>query len=178
MSDNGDRESEFEALFAAHYSDLFGYVVRRAPFASAEDVLAETFLVAWRRADRVPVDALPWLLAVARRVLANQHRGDRRRDALISRLRTGSTDAIARWELPSTLDPELAGALASLSEREREALLLVAWEGLDAERAARAAGCSQAAFRVRLHRARRRVAARLDAPRPSSSLTSVSKEAP
>jgi RNA polymerase sigma-70 factor (ECF subfamily) len=177
MSDNSDGEKEFEALFAAHYSDVFGYVVRRAPIASAEDVLAETFLVAWRRADRVPDDALPWLLAVARHVLANQRRGDRRRGALISRLRAGSPDAITQWEAPNTFDPKLAGALASLSEPQREALLLVAWDGLDAERAARAAGCSQAAFRVRLHRARSRVTARLGAPRPSSSVPPVSKEA-
>jgi RNA polymerase sigma-70 factor (ECF subfamily) len=60
-----------------------------------------------------------------------------------------------------SLGPELASALASLTDHEREALLLVAWDELSAGDAARVAGCSTAAFRVRLHRARQRVAGRL-----------------
>jgi RNA polymerase sigma-70 factor (ECF subfamily) len=178
MSDNSDAVRAFDALFAAHSSDVLGYVVRRAPLASAEDVLAETFLVAWRRADRVPDDALPWLLGVARRVLANQRRGDLRSDALTSRLRAALTGPTIPWEAPTTLSPELAGALASLSEREREALLLTAWDGLDADRAARAAGCSATAFRVRLHRARKRVAAHLGSSALSPAFTRASEETP
>jgi RNA polymerase sigma-70 factor, ECF subfamily len=148
-------------LFAAYYSDVLAYVVRRAPLAVAEDVLAETFLVAWRRGDRVPVDPLPWLLGVARRVMANQRRGELRRVALVSRLRGTRSQVSAPWDPPSTIAPELAAALASLSEREREALLLTAWDGLSADRAALVVGCSPATFRVRLHRARKRVAAQL-----------------
>ena len=59
------------------------------------------------------------------------------------------------------MSDEIAAAMVRLSHPEREALLLVAWEGLDGARAAQAAGCSEAAFRARLHRARRHVAAAL-----------------
>jgi RNA polymerase sigma-70 factor (ECF subfamily) len=177
MGVNDDAARRFDALFAAHYSDVLRYVARRAPLANAEDVLAETFLVAWRRGDQVPDDPLPWLLGVARRVLSNQRRGDLRREALRVRLKTTWAGSAMVWQPPSGVGPELAGALASLSDREREALLLTAWDGLDLNRAAKAAGCSPAAFRVRLHRARKRVAAQLgDSPTSSSVFPRASKE--
>lgn len=125
--------------------------------------MSETFLVAWRRLDAVPEDGLPWLLGVARRVLANQRRGEGRHAALIDRL--ASTMPRARVVEPAedALGP-LGDALASLPAAEREALLLVAWEELEPRRAARVVGCSPAAFRARLYRARRRLVARLGEP--------------
>jgi len=174
MGDKGERW--FDALFEAHYPDVLRYVLRRAPLASAEDVLAETFLVAWRRPEQVPDDPLPWLLGIARRVLANQRRGELRRHALLARLRVASAEEVDAWQPPSSVSRELGGALASLPDREREALLLLAWEGLDISRAAVAAGCSTATFRVRLHRARKRVAQRLAHPTPDSSLTRPSEK--
>jgi DNA-directed RNA polymerase specialized sigma24 family protein len=178
MGAKSDPAGNFDALFAAYHADVLAYVVRRTSLASAEDVLAETFLVAWRRADRVPTDPLPWLLGVARRVLANQRRGELRRGALAGRLAGLRSGTPGPWEAPSTLSPELAAALASLSERQREALLLTAWDGLDPDRAASAAGCSAATFRVRLHRARKRVAAQLDASTASPSITRTSEDTP
>jgi DNA-directed RNA polymerase specialized sigma24 family protein len=164
MTTSDDRRASFEALFRIHHAHVRAYVRRRNPGAAADDAVAETFLVAWRRLEEIGEDPLPWLLAVARRVLANQRRGEHRRAALVGRL-TGAAAADPGWEPPAAMSPALAGALAGLSPREREALLLVAWEGLEPARAARAAGCSPAAFRVRLHRARRRVADRLAASR-------------
>jgi RNA polymerase sigma-70 factor (ECF subfamily) len=158
-------QERFESLFCAHYGAVRAYAARRVRPPLVEDVLADTFLVAWRRLDGVPDDPLPWLLGVARRVIANQLRGERRRGELASRLTGGLSGAVAdatgEWEAPAALPNALRRALASLSPREREALLLVAWEELDPARAARVAGCSGAAFRVRLHRARRRVARQL-----------------
>ena len=81
-----DRRGAFEQLFNAHYWAVRGYVLRRSPSGAAEDVVAETFLVAWRRLDDIGEDPLPWLLGVARRVMANQHRAERRRGALATRL--------------------------------------------------------------------------------------------
>ena len=156
-----DRRGAFEELFAAHYWAVRGYVLRRAPSAAVEDVVAETFLVAWRRVDTLRDDPLPWLLGVARRVLANQQRGERRRGALTERLQGLLPGHAPDWEPPAAMSQELAVAMTALSPQEREALLLVAWEGLDGARAARAAGCSPVAFRARLHRARRHVAAAL-----------------
>jgi RNA polymerase sigma-70 factor (ECF subfamily) len=156
-----DRRGAFEELFAAHYWAVRGYVLRRAPAAAVEDVVAETFLVAWRRVDTIQADPLPWLLGVARRILANQQRAERRRGALTDRLQGLFPGQAPDWEPPAAMSAELAVAMVSLSPQEREALLLVAWEGLDGTRAARAAGCSPVAFRARLHRARRHVAASL-----------------
>ena len=156
-----DRRGAFEQLFNAHYWAVRGYVLRRSPAAAVEDVVAETFLVAWRRLDDIGEDPLPWLLGVARRVMANQHRAERRRGALATRLQDLFPAPAPGWEPPPAMSDELAVAMESLSAQEREALLLVAWEGLEPARAARAAGCSAAAFRVRLHRGRRHVAAAL-----------------
>jgi RNA polymerase sigma-70 factor (ECF subfamily) len=170
---DADRPPPFEQMFGSTYGPVRAYVARRAPSAVVEDVLSEVYLVAWRRSDSISGDPLPWLYGVARRVLANQRRSERRRGALLHRLRPGGGSEDPGWQAPDGLRPELAGAIAALSAVEREALLLTAWEGLSPERGARAAGCSSAAFRVRLHRARRRVAAALAdqiPPRPSSSI--------
>jgi RNA polymerase sigma-70 factor (ECF subfamily) len=166
-----DRREAFEELFNAHYWAVRGYVLRRSPAPTVDDVVSETFLVAWRRLDVIGADPLPWLLGVARRVLANQQRAERRRGALTVRLQGLFPGQAPDWEPPRAMRDELAGAMGRLSPQEREALLLVAWEGLEPARAARAAGCSAAAFRTRLHRARRHVAAALADPSiaPTSS---------
>lgn len=177
MSADNNRTAAFERLFAAHYWAVRAYVRRRGPAAAVEDVVAETFLVAWRRFDSLGDDPLPWLLGVARRQLANQHRAERRRGALAARVGSLLPRHQAGWESPPELTGRLAAALATLSAREREALLLVAWEGLEPNRAARAAGCTPAAFRVRLHRARQHLAERLDAAAGSSHRQPIAKEA-
>ncbi|MGH2877519.1 MAG: RNA polymerase sigma factor [Solirubrobacteraceae bacterium] len=176
MSDSDDRRAAFERLFAAHYADVRRYALRRAPAASVEDVVAETFLVAWRRLEVVGEDPVPWLLGVARRVLANQLRAERRRGALTGRLRAVGPERELAWEPPVRMGRELGLAIASLSAREREALLLVAWEGLEPARAARVAGCTPAAFRVRLHRARRHVSAALGLPADGGGCATIVKE--
>lgn len=152
---------DFEALFTTYYWPVRDFVLRRAPAAAVDDLVAETFLVAWRRFADIGEDPLAWLLGVARRSVANQLRAERRRGALAGRLQNLSSVSVQAWEPPGEMDPELARALRALSEREREALLLVAWEGLDPKRAAVVVGCTSAAFRVRLHRARHRVAKHL-----------------
>jgi RNA polymerase sigma-70 factor (ECF subfamily) len=148
---SGERE-RFAALYEAHGAAVLAYARRRVGADDAEDVLAETFLVAWRRRRDVPADALPWLYAVAGNVVRNRLRAGRRRDALRARIAAGTAPAEA------APDPKLRDALARLKPIDREALLLTAWEQLPPERAARAAGCSRATFHVRLHRARGRLA--------------------
>jgi RNA polymerase sigma-70 factor (ECF subfamily) len=113
-------------------------------------------VIAWRRLDDVPDDALPWLLGCARHVLAHQRRRSRRDVALLDRLAAeGVPDSAVGG------DRVLARALAQLSVQDRELLLLIAWEGLDPGQAARVLGCSHNALAVRLHRARKRLAAAL-----------------
>src|ERR1700689_3282677 len=86
MGAGASLEDRFRELFESHHADVAAYVSRRAPASLAEDVVEETFLVAWRSLERVPGDPLPWLYGVARRTLANQLRGLRRRHRLIWRL--------------------------------------------------------------------------------------------
>lgn len=150
-----------EQLFRAHHRAVVAYVCRRAPSEIVDDVVAETFLVAWRRLEEVPPHSLPWLLAVARNVIGTQRRGETRRRALDLRLRDRE-----QWEAVGPTDvgegrAPIAAALAGLSEKDREALILIAWDGLKPREAANVLGESPSTFRVRLHRARRRLRRRL-----------------
>jgi RNA polymerase sigma-70 factor, ECF subfamily len=157
-----DERSRFEGLYAAHAGPVLGFARRRLGGGEAEDLVADVFLVAWRRLDEVPDDPLPWLLGVARRVLANRQRGQQRAAALVGRL---LTEELARRgpEVGTELDQGVLRALGSLSEADQELLLLVAWEGLDRERLASALGVGSGALAVRLYRARRRFARALEA---------------
>ncbi len=148
----------FRAIYAAHHAAVCAYFARRAPRDEVEDLAAETFTVAWRKLPRRLEHPLPWLYAVAGKVLANHRRKAARRGALAPDPATG--DPAERF----TSDRGLATAFAALSDREREAICLVAWEGLSTEDAARAAGCSRATFAVRFSRARAKLAQHLDPP--------------
>lgn len=147
-------DTRFERLFREHIDAVRAYASRRDPSA-AEEVVAETFLICWRRLDDVPKDELPWLLGVARRVLANSWRARDRQAALLERVTALPEPAQGSPEG----DPRVSAALACLSARDREMLLLVAWDGLSRAGIARVVGCTQAEVGVRLHRARRRFAA-------------------
>ncbi|MBC3760786.1 RNA polymerase sigma factor [Quadrisphaera oryzae] len=159
-------EDEFGQLFADHYGAVLGYGLRRVDAATAHDVAAEVFVVAWRRLAAPPEHPRGWLLAVARRVLANELRRRQRLDRLHQRLADAQGDPPVVVGAPA--DDRLAEALARLSAPDREVLRLVGWEELDAGEAAEVLGCSRAAFRVRLHRARRRLEAQLRDPAPGA----------
>src|SRR4051794_27199231 len=155
-------DREFDALFEAHYQELRRYVIRRVEGGGgADDVLAETFAIAWRRRDQMPKPALPWLFGICHRVIANGRRSSKRRSRLFSRL---ASTAVEVGRDPADLmaeRSEITRAFSRLSDSQREVLRLVAWEGLSAADAGKALGCSTAAFRVRLHRARSELAKRL-----------------
>ncbi len=150
-----DRRVRFELLYCRHAAAVKAYVLRRADAAVADDIVAEVFVVCWRRFDELPADALPWLLGVARRVLSTQRRGDQRRLALHERLSSGAAEPAA--PVHPAQDGVLAAALSRLSEDDRELLLLIAWDGLTAAGAAAILGIKPATARVRLLRARRRL---------------------
>lgn len=151
------RRARFEAMYRAHCGAVRGFVHRRVPSEAADDVVSDVFVAAWRRLEHAPEDELPWLLGIARGVIANRRRGDARREALRGRLA-----AVAVVEVERAPEPRaghgLREALVSLSERDQEVLRLVAWDGLDRARAARVMGVSASVFSLRLHRARRRLA--------------------
>lgn len=156
------RQLRFEAVFRATHARVLAFALRRcANRESAEEIVSETYLIAWRRFDVVPKDdPLPWLLGTARKLLGNQRRQAARRsphgaDAPIETVdlhdpKAPAPEALAEREAFAT-------AFAALSERDREALTLTAWDGLRAREAAAVMHCSSAVFSLRLHRARRRL---------------------
>ena len=157
--DETGRSERFDLLYRSFGVEVLAYCRRRVAPEAADDVLAETFLVVWRRLDDVPDDPRGWLLGIARRVVANQRRGSQRRGALVERL-------IFERPLLAAPQPEAAPvleALSQLSPLDQEALLLAAWDGLRSEEASQVLGCSAVAFRLRLLRARRRLARALTA---------------
>lgn len=162
MSGRADDAEEFRLLFTATAVRVRGFVRRHVDDAECDDVLSEVYLVAWRRFGDVPPDPMPWLLATARRVLANHWRG---RDRRLRR----ETEACAVAALAA--EPDLAGgvvdravmvtAIIALDAEDREVLLLAGWDGLDAADIGLVLGCSAGAARMRLNRARQRLEGRI-----------------
>ena len=156
-----DSEGErIEALWRTHYRDVLAYAWRRVgDEAGAADVAAETFLIAWRRLDSTPDPSRAWLLAIARRVVANELRSGRRREALYAKV-------VAASERPGSEAGgdrvELVEAFNALSAGDREVLSLVTWQELKPREAATVLGISPALFSVRLHRARARLRKELE----------------
>jgi RNA polymerase sigma factor (sigma-70 family) len=187
MGEQEERQARFERLYDQASLQVLGYALRRADSPEdAADVVSETFMIAWRRLDEVPAgdEARLWLYGVARRVLANQRRGQQRRERLNARLRdeVAVVSARAEAERPAPNSAVMA-ALSRLDEADRELITLVAWEGLDRDQIATMLGCSRATIRVRLHRARRRLARLLGEedhhgpqPSPSTSIQSTSTQ--
>jgi RNA polymerase sigma-70 factor (ECF subfamily) len=160
---DGTGTLRFEALFRAHAGAVRTYVCRRCVADAADDVVADVFVVAWRRLDDVPDDPVPWLLGVARRVLANRRRGEARHQALLGRMSSEPHEAMPVLGARPDVGVPVLRVLSGLSERDREALLLVAWEGLSAAQASKVLGVSSNTFAARLSRARRRFAVALAA---------------
>jgi RNA polymerase sigma-70 factor (ECF subfamily) len=153
------RQQRFEALAADVAGPVLRYALRRTDPSTAEDVLAETLLVAWRRIDDVPDRAeLPWCYAVARNNLANAARSARRQRNLVARIvrLDRPTEATSPVELP---DPQLHRALAQLRPDDQELIRLWAWEDLAPSEIAAVLNVSANAVSIRLHRARRQLAA-------------------
>jgi RNA polymerase sigma-70 factor, ECF subfamily len=169
MQHNQDEQARFERMFRAHHASVHAFVRRRTDPAGVDDIVSETFLVAWRRLDDVPEDPIPWLLGVARNAIGTARRGDARRLRLQAR---------AQAEYQDRLDPDIQSvdgdrvlaALERLNERDRETLTLIAWDGLTPTQAAGVLGIPVNRFRVRLHRAAKRLRWAIDADAQSDEL--------
>jgi RNA polymerase sigma factor (sigma-70 family) len=142
-------------------TELLAYIVRRSKSAEdAADVLAETYLVAWQKLDVIPAgeQARLWLFGVARNLVLKS--GSRRRSshALAERL-AGELRSAHPTHAPveDERSSALRGALGMLSERQREVVLLAAWEGLTPKEIAAVTGAPVNLVRVRLHRGRTRL---------------------
>lgn len=181
MSDAPDHEAHFRALYADHFDAVLGFALRRVDRAEdAADVAAETFLVAWRRRAHLPgpPDTRPWLYGVARRVLANQRRGDGRRSALGRRLR----EDLRGWEPDGSehvvVRADVSAAMGRLSGRDQEVLRLHLWEGLEPREIADVLGVTTVVVRPRLSRARARLRALLGAAAPDGNASSPAGHLP
>jgi RNA polymerase sigma-70 factor (ECF subfamily) len=158
-----DRE-RFSCLFEAHYAPVHAFAERRVGADLADEVTAETFLVAWRRLGAVPEEPLPWLYGVARNVLLRQYRAS---------VQQGLARELLARERPGSLaedDAEHDGlwrAWEQLSDTDREVLALTVWEELSVRDAAKVLGVPASVFSVRLHRARRRLERHLHQTGPS-----------
>jgi RNA polymerase sigma-70 factor (ECF subfamily) len=155
-----NREQLFRQLFAEHYRDVLRYAIRRIGRDDAEDSTAMVFATAWRRIDELPDDdaALLWLYGVARRVLANQLRGQRRRQRLLARLISQPREVnVASNRRDDATALVVLDALSRLKPADQEVLRLTAWEGLSHAEIGRVLGVLEGTVAVRLHRARRRM---------------------
>ena len=151
------READFAALFNAHFDSVLAYARRRTPqLADAEDAIAETYVVAWRRFTELPTDAQEqrlWLFGVAYRVIANQRRAAGRRLQLTDRLKA----ALMPPSHPSGVLADVTEALATLSDGDQEILRLAAWEELSHAEIGLVLEITPNAAAIRLHRARKRL---------------------
>jgi RNA polymerase sigma-70 factor (ECF subfamily) len=156
---DADEHAPFRRLFEDAYRPLLAYALRRTQNAAdAEEIVADTLLIAWRRRDELPADAerIAWLYGVARKVIANQRRGQQRRSRLeqiLAPLTRASRDADESVQLADATRAVLA-ASRRLPDVDQEVLRLAAWEGLSHAEIAIALGCSENAAALRLHRAR------------------------
>lgn len=156
MTFTTDRRADaFGTLYEQRYGAVHAYASRRVGADAADEIAAETFLIAWRRWDAMPEEPLPWLYGVARNVVLRHHEAARRQ--------TLARDAVEHERSPARIDPDGAGdpalwsAWARLRPADREALALIAWEELSVAEAARVIDVPPARFSVRLFRARRRL---------------------
>jgi RNA polymerase sigma factor (sigma-70 family) len=164
-----DPERRLTALYDAHYRSVFRFALLRVDPDAAKDITSETFLVAWRRISHVPDPALPWLLGVARNLLLRQRDARLRDRTIVERLAALTTV----WDTTNGDAAEhvlwresAAAALSALTDKDVEAMVLTSWHGLPPGEAAKVVGCSKTTFTVRLHRARRRLAAALPTDSP------------
>lgn len=174
---------QFDELFHATAARVRAYLRRHVDPDVVDDLLVETFTVAWTRLDRVPEQPLPWLLTVAHNMARRHWRSRRRADMLhLAAVRDQWTEVESPPETSVLRREDALAALDHCSRLEREALLLTAWDGLGAADAAAVAGCSTRAFTVRLSRARARfdraMGADLPPSRPLTMSTNFATEKP
>jgi RNA polymerase sigma factor (sigma-70 family) len=168
---------QFTVLFRRHAPHLQRYVVRRLGHDAADDIVAETFLLAFRQRgsyDQTRPDARPWLYGIATHLIGRHRRAEIRMYRALAR--TGAdpvmepfTDRVDDRVSASTASRRLAAALARLSQEHRDTLLLVAWGDLSYAEAATALGVPVGTVRSRMSRSRSRLRRTLGGTNPATS---------
>jgi RNA polymerase sigma-70 factor, ECF subfamily len=166
-----DLPGQFSQMYEDQYDHVHAYAARRVGREAADEIAADTFLVAWRRFDELPSQPLPWLYGVARNVVLQHRTAAARQELMRQGLKSEPNLTPTDGD-----DSVLWDAWHLLSDRDREVLALVAWEELSVNDAARVLKCSPTTFSVRLHRARRRLKRRLQQTPPQLDSTSALSE--
>lgn len=158
-----DEPEQFAVLYDRHADSVYRYAARRLGPEAAEDLMADTFITAFRqrhRYDPARADARAWLFGIATNLIGRHRRAEARRFKALARVPSPvpheepvADRAVARAGAAG-LRTDLAAALAGLSARHRDVVLLVAWADLSYEEAAQALGVPVGTVRSRLHRAR------------------------
>jgi RNA polymerase sigma-70 factor (ECF subfamily) len=169
---------QFAVLYDRYAAQLHRYAHRRVGPELAEDVVAETFLAAFRRRrtyDLARPDARPWLFGIVTKEIARRRRAEEARYRALSRAGVddavpGFADRVAAAVTAQAVRGPLARALARLSPRDRDVLLLVAWSDLSYEEVAETLRIRVGTVRSRLHRARRQIREALGGSNPTTSL--------
>ncbi|MCX5556749.1 MULTISPECIES: RNA polymerase sigma factor [unclassified Streptomyces] len=166
-----DEPELFARLYDRYAPDIHRYATRRLGVGAADDITAETFLIAFRTRVRYDTDrpnARPWLYGIAGNLIGKQRRAEVR--ALRALARTGHDPVAESWAeradarvTAQSAHAPLAGALVGLSAGDRHVLLLVAWADLTYTEVAEALGIPVGTVRSRLNRARRKVRSALGA---------------
>lgn len=161
-------EAGFRRLYEDTVRRVYAYVRRRSDEATAESVVSEVFLKAWRYGAELTGDPLPWLLVTARTTLYDHWRSEGRRQRMADEFTVLHREDVVTGIDELAIDrAQLKRILMTLAPDDREALLLVGWDGLSHADAAVVAGCSVAAFKARVNRARARLARLLDPTGPA-----------
>jgi RNA polymerase sigma-70 factor (ECF subfamily) len=164
----------FAAVFDRHADEILRYAHASLGADLAEDVMAETFLAAFRaraRYDTSRADARPWLYGIAIRQIGSHRRAEARWRRLLAAAPADMaaedfTDRSANRVVAASLRPQLLATLNSLRRQDRELLLLHAWAGLSYEESAAALGLTVSAVKSRLHRIRIKIKAALGDANP------------
>jgi RNA polymerase sigma-70 factor (ECF subfamily) len=161
------RQRRFEDLYQEHRLEVLAYCTRRLDRLDAADACSETFLIAWRRLDEIPQppETLPYLYGIASRVVSNQFRSLRRRgrlDARLAALGVGVAPDPSLLVVQSTRAQEIVAAVRKLKPKDREIVMLYAWEDLSRETIAGMMGMTRSALDQRIHRANQRLARMLE----------------
>ena len=155
---------QFSALFRQHYPMILAFARRRVGPDACQEIAAETFLVAWRRFESVPDAALPWLYQVATFTIANHRRREAKSVPFGASTNLDRFVGMTQPDDVADTDHHISRAFTSLRPKDQEVLRLAAWESLTSAEGAAVMGCSVTAYKVRLHRARARLAKRLTTP--------------
>jgi RNA polymerase sigma factor (sigma-70 family) len=170
----------FAVLYDRHAATLHRYVARRVGEGVADDIVADTFLTAFRKRARYDPsaarDARPWLYGIASNLIGKHTRSEIRMlrayartgaDPVLTQRQTPADDALSRVE-GTAAERDLAEALAKLTPGDREVLLLIAWADFSYPEVAAALGIPVGTVRSRLNRARTRIRAALGGTNPAS----------